>query len=945
MKLNHINFELEKTKHIAFKTGLRALLSAPGAPMNVALPDACFTNQVAGGNDGYAHIPEVEDIKRSQQLLSDEVSALLVLYDSGKIKEARNLLAKIELRIDNLVSLMTIVELRLQLKTGKARQALTDNSNHHKDLALLKQTIHNLDHRIDDQVANLAKTGQQNEDKFRDTVMQAPIGIIILQGRDLVVEMANATYLAIVARKAADFVGKPLYEGLPEVKDTVAPLMDRIFETGEPYYGHEFKVPLHRHGRDEDTYFNFVYHPLRTGNEITGIIVVATEVTEHVNSRKALQQREEQFRNLVTQSPIAMTIFRGPDHIIDIANDTMLRDLWRKSIDEVRGKKLLEVFPELNDQEYPRLLKKVMETGITHQDKEAVAVVNSHDGSRKYYLDYEYAPIFGSDGKVADLMVTVNDVTDKVAARQAIEQAEKRYRQLIYSLPISFFTIDRDGYIEIFNQAAINLWGRMPVKGADQWCGAYKLFTLQGDEMPLEHSPMAIALKENRSLRREMYVERPDGVRRHVISYPQAVHDDEGNVIGAMNVHIDITDRKETEQALKISEDRFRLLANSMPQMIWTADPEGNLNYFSQPVFAYSGFDKERIFREGWMAIVHPDDRARNIELWMHAVRTGEPFHYEHRFRRHDGAYRWQLSRAIPQYDEKGNIRMWVGTSTDIHDKRMFADELATQVEERTAELKLSNESLLRSNSELTQFAYVASHDLQEPLRKIQTFVSRIEEMEFATMSEKGKDYFSRIQNASARTQKLIKDLLAFSRTNTMEKSFERTDLNDILAKVKDDLNELLLQKHVTIHSSELPVLPAISFQFAQLFTNLIINSVKFAKKDVAPAIGISCKMVDGRTIAHEQAVADKIYYHITFSDNGIGFEPQFNERVFLVFQRLHTREAYEGTGIGLAICRRIAENHNGFITASGIPGTGATFNIYIPQLRAEEDTEEMQQP
>jgi PAS domain S-box-containing protein len=449
---------------------------------------------------------------------------------------------------------------------------------------------------------------------------------------------------------------------------------------------------------------------------------------------------------------------------------------------------------------------------------------------------------------------------------------------------------------------------------------------------------MAIALKENRSLRREMYVERPDAVRRHVICYPQPVHDDEGNVIGAMNVHIDITDRKETEQALKISEDRFRLLANSMPQMIWTADAEGNLNYFSEPVFAYSGLDAERIFREGWLEIVHPDDRPGNIELWTKAVQTGTPFNYEHRFRRHDGEYRWQLSRAIPQYDDKGNIRMWVGTSTDIHDKRVFADELAAQVEERTAELKLSNESLLRSNSELMQFAYVASHDLQEPLRKIQTFVSRIEEMESGNMTEKGRDYFARIQNASARTQKLIKDLLAFSRTNTLEKSFERTDLNDILGKVKDDLNELLQQNRVTIANGELPVLPAISFQFAQLFTNLITNSVKFAKKEQNPVITITSGIVEGKYIKHESASPDKVYHHISFSDNGIGFDPQFNERVFLVFQRLHTREAYEGTGIGLAICKRIAENHNGFITATGIPGEGASFNVYIPQLRAETE-------
>lgn len=708
MELNNINFELEKTKHISFKSRLRTLVSA-GDNVDHILPDLSKTDWV-GGTAVADRMPEVQQAMQLQAQLRSGVERIVACCKGGSAAEAQAELAIAELQLDNLVSLFTIIELRLQLakRSDENSGAAAQCENYHDELVSLKRSISDLDKNLQVHAADAdaaKKLARVYEDKFRDTVMQAPIGITILMGRELVVEMANSTYLAIVARTAEDFVGRPLYEVLPEVKEAITPLMNQIFETGEPYYGYEFRVPLHRHGKYEETYFNFVYHPLKSGDDITGVIVVATEVTDYVNSRVALQQREAQFRSLVTQSPIAMTIFRGPEHVIDIANQTMLRDLWRKELHEVEGKKLLDVFPELYDQEYPSLLKKVMDTGVAHKDKEAVAIVNSHDGSRKYYLDYEYAPIFGADGKVADLMVTVNDVSDKVAARQAIEQAEKRYRQLIYSLPVSFFTVDKDGYIEIFNQAAVSLWGRTPVKGVDKWCGAYKLYTLQGDEMPLDISPMAIALKENRSLRREMYVERPDGVRRHVISYPQAVHDDEGNVIGAMNVHIDITDRKETEQALKISEDRFRLLANSMPQMVWTADAAGNLNYFSEPVYEYSGFSEERILREGWLAIVHPDDRPRNIELWTTAVQAGTPFHYEHRFRRHDGEYRWQLSRAIPQYDEKGNIRMWVGTSTDIHDKRVFADELAAQVEERTAELKLSNESLLRSNSELMQFA------------------------------------------------------------------------------------------------------------------------------------------------------------------------------------------------------------------------------------------------
>jgi hypothetical protein len=329
---------------------------------------------------------------------------------------------------------------------------------------------------------------------------------------------------------------------------------------------------------------------------------------------------------------------------------------------------------------------------------------------------------------------------------------------------------------------------------------------------------------------------------------------------------------------------------------------------------------------------VHPDDRPENTSLWKAAVTTGNDFLFEHRFRRHDGTYRWQLSRAKPQLDEDGKIQMWVGTSTDIHDQKTFSNLLEKQVQERTAELEIKNKELQKMNTELQSFAYVSSHDLQEPLRKIQTFAARLLDKEHQNLSEQGKDYFERMRKAARRMQILIDDLLTYSRTNTTERNFEETNLNEILEQVKADLAEDISSKQAELKSEELPTLKLIPFQFKQLLHNLIGNAIKFSRPDVAPFIQISITKIEGANINLPEINPHKTYYKLSIADNGIGFEAQYSQRIFEVFQRLHGKDEYKGTGIGLAIVKKIVENHHGIITATGEPDKGATFDIYIPE-------------
>ena len=269
-------------------------------------------------------------------------------------------------------------------------------------------------------------------------------------------------------------------------------------------------------------------------------------------------------------------------------------------------------------------------------------------------------------------------------------------------------------------------------------------------------------------------------------------------------------------------------------------------------------------------------------------------------------------------------LKAKVAVFVDLYQK---THELLSQAEQ----MKKLNNDITAANQELMAFTYIVSHDLQEPLRKIQTFASIILENENSNLSDNGKYNFERMQFAAERMQQLIDDLLAFSRISTTELNFEECDLHKIVEEVKTELKDTIQEKHATIETIGLCPANIIAFQFRQLMYNLISNALKFSNPDIPSHIVITSNVVKGNKLKNENLSPEKNYCHITVKDNGIGFEPHFSERIFGVFQKLHGKEVYEGTGIGLAIVKKIVENHNGIITATGKLNKGATFDIYIP--------------
>jgi PAS domain S-box-containing protein len=425
------------------------------------------------------------------------------------------------------------------------------------------------------------------------------------------------------------------------------------------------------------------------------------------------------------------------------------------------------------------------------------------------------------------------------------------------------------------------------------------------------------------------------------------------NAVLALVLNALIMERKRSETILKQARDELELrvqkrteeLTKSNQQLSeaqrlahigsWEWDIAHNKITWSDELYSIYGLSKNQFdpVYENFLQRLHPDDRAYANDTIQRAYKNHQPFYFYHRIIRPDGEVRLLLGQGEVITNDKGEPIKMTGTGLDVTEIKKAEDLL----KKTTIELEQKNEELERSNKELASFSYIASHDLQEPLRKMQTFSERILQNESEKLSDSGKDYFRRIQSAAGRMQQLIEDLLSYSRVNTAEKLFVETDLNMLLQEVKNDLSDFIQTSNATIEAGTLPTFKVIPFQFRQLLTNIISNSIKFSKPGCAPYISIRAGFEKGSEIEEPEADRKRNYYHLSIIDNGIGFEQKFSKKIFDIFQRLHGRHEYPGTGIGLAICKKIVENHYGFITAKSQMDEGATFNIYLPVLPEEE--------
>lgn len=383
-------------------------------------------------------------------------------------------------------------------------------------------------------------------------------------------------------------------------------------------------------------------------------------------------------------------------------------------------------------------------------------------------------------------------------------------------------------------------------------------------------------------------------------------------------------DRKKLQRTvaeLSVTNHSFEQAEQLAGLGYWRHNYKDGSNIFSDNYFNMLGIkrgEQGTTFRH-LVKLVYPPDREMVIEALKDAFRHSKPFEVTYRIQPADGRIK-HIKSIGKTVSDPSMQRFLIGINMDV-----------TELVVNSKLLELKNSRLELFNSDLASFNYVASHDLQAPLRKIQMFISRIIETDELNLSEKGAEYLQRMHTSAAQMQLLINDLLMFSRTTSGHKKFETTDLNVLLKNAIDELALPFEETKASIISEELPVISVIPYQVQQLFINLISNSLKFAQAGVKPVIRVDYHLIDMGIFGPDDLPVNEKFHMISFTDNGIGFEKEYAQKIFNLLFRLHDKSVYPGSGIGLAICKKIVENHNGFIEAQSQPGKGATFNVYFP--------------
>ena len=386
---------------------------------------------------------------------------------------------------------------------------------------------------------------------------------------------------------------------------------------------------------------------------------------------------------------------------------------------------------------------------------------------------------------------------------------------------------------------------------------------------------------------------------------------------------------QELSERVQKSEAQYKTLTNSLPLFIFALDIQGELLYANEWLTRYTAETIESLNESQWKAVVHEEDYYSFSLLLKNDVTKGATtIKTQSRLRnKNSDTYLWHQISLSPFRNEKGELQYWIGYMVDIHAQKVFEETLKDNIELKQTQDQLKDNQetleqyiseLNRSNQELQQFAFVASHDLQEPVRKLLYYSDFLLNKYTDAMDPKGIDYLKNMQLASHRMRNLIQDLLVFSQINKEQIAFKEVDLNNVLNEAQQDLEISIEEKGALFNITSLPVIKGDERMIRQLFENIISNAIKYSKVNVSPVIDITCQQ-------------NGSFYELAFKDNGIGFNEKYLPQMFTLFQRLHNRDSFDGTGLGLAICRKITDLHSGKIWATGKEGEGATFYVSLP--------------
>jgi PAS domain S-box-containing protein len=685
-------------------------------------------------------------------------------------------------------------------------------------------------------------------------------------------------------------------------------------------------------------------------DEIGVLAMSFSQMAKELKEFRDKQVLDKQFVDSIFRSMVDTLIVLNTDLTIERVNQSALR-LLRYEEEELIGKPFGAIFADqtFQDLEIQDLLHNGFITGAekTYLTKD----------KKEIPMSFSCSVMRHENGKILGVVCVATDLRERKwaeaeraklikeqVARAEAEASEKRYRALAEAIPQIVWTAQSDGQLDYYNQRWFEYTGLEPE--ASQ--GLNWQAIIHNDDLSRAMDHWAYALAKGESYEVECRLRRADGIYRWHLSRALPVRDQERTIIKWIGTYTDIDDQKQAEetlraakdelerrvegrtkelsnannvlkeqiivrlkaeQALKESEERFKLAARATNDVIWDWDLTTNRMWWHESLKTAFGYSEAECGNDSvwWFEYMHPEDKERvSTEIYSSIGSNKEFWSSEYRFRRADSSYAYVFDRGFIVYDKDGMPLRMIGAMMDITERKQVEESLIR----KTAELE-------RSNTELEQFAYVASHDLQEPLRMVASYTQLLAHRYKGRLGSSADDFIAYAVDGATRMQQLINDLLEYSRVGRKTKEFMPIDCKRVYEQALANLHASIEETSAIITCDPLPIVMGDEVQLCRLFQNLIGNAIKYHAEE-PPHIHVSAKL-------------DNTEWIFSIRDNGIGIDSKHFDRVFIIFQRLHKKEEYTGTGIGLAICKKIVERHHGHIWIESTLGEGSTFFFTLP--------------
>jgi PAS domain S-box-containing protein len=757
---------------------------------------------------------------------------------------------------------------------------------------------------------------QDDEERFR-LALNSPLVTLFHQDQDLrYLWIYNPQGLA----QPADIVGKTDFDLFPPPEaEQLAQIKQQVFKTARPS---RQEVQLTVDGQPR--WYDLLVEPLaRLGQTTMGVSCAAFDITERKQAeaevKRLFQQTQAQadvLKAILSASVDHIYVFDrqgryvyisdGGAQVLGFRPEQVVGQTWQD----------LGLPPEIMEA-VDQQRQQVLQTG---QAVKAETVFVGPQGDHHY--EYILAPLNQGEQDIEAVVAISRDITERKQIEAALQESQDLFQRFMRNSPTTAFIKDAAGRYVYINALIEKTFNRP----ATAWLGKtdFDLFPAAAAQAWRDND-LAVLTQET-TLQAVETAPEPDGSgERHYISFKFPLRDRTGQQLIA-GMSVDITPQRRAELALRESEARFRHLADTAPVLVWMSGLDKLCYYFNKPWLDFTGRTLEQEMGHGWAEGVHPEDFQRCLETYTQSFDAREAFTMEYRLRRWDGQHRWVLDNGVPRFTADGEFLGYIGSCIDIDDRiaaeaqmRRMNEELEQRVKERTAQLQATNK-------ELEAFSYSVSHDLRAPLRHINGFVELLEKRlrAAAPLDDVSQRYLKTITTTTQEAGQMVDDLLAFSRMGRTAMHLTTLDLNQLLEEVRRSLLQDIGQRSIDWQIEPLPTVQGDPTMLRLVLRNLLENAVKYTRQQPHPQIRVG-------STAHDQEVV------VFIQDNGVGFDMQYAHKLFGVFQRLHTDDQFEGTGIGLANVQRIIHRHGGRVWAEAVSDQGATFYFSLPRVPSKE--------